>query len=109
MSDTMDENVTILSAIKEMQRTLNSQQTLMLQLFRNSERIERRVDGFDRRFGDIDRRIDETNVRLTEMKEEFSLILKMELGGALTHFETRLDARLERIEDRLENIERKRP
>ena len=96
MNDVIDETTAgaIVAALKEIQRTVNSQQTLMTQLFRNSERIERRVDGLDRRLGDLDRRIDETNVRITELKDEFALILKAELSGWSANFEDRLDNKL---------------
>jgi predicted RNase H-like nuclease (RuvC/YqgF family) len=117
-ADTMNE--TVISMLKDMQRSIDGQLKLSMQIFRNGERVEKRVDVVDRRLGEInrrfdavdqrignlDQRVDETNERISDLKDELSLMLKMELSGWAANFETRLDQRLERIENRLDSLAR---
>jgi predicted RNase H-like nuclease (RuvC/YqgF family) len=97
----------ILAAIKELQRTISSQQSLMNQIFRNGERTEKRVDIVERRMSSLKQRINETNERISDLKDDLALTVKIELGGWATNFETKLDHRLGAIEDRLAALEQK--
>lgn len=103
MSDTMDEATakTILSALQEMQKTLSSQQSLMMQIFRNGERVEKRVDLLERRIGGFEHRMNSLEQRISDQKDELGLMIKMELTGWAANFETKLDLRFERIEEQL--------
>ena len=53
----------------------------------------------ERRFGDVERRISDT-------RAEIELMLKAELLGRLTHFETQMDERIAQLQDRLSALER---
>lgn len=52
----------------------------------------------DRRFEELDRRIGDT-------RDEIELMLKGEMIGRLTHFETRIDERLEALAERVKALE----
>ena len=53
----------------------------------------------ERLFGDVERRISDT-------RAEIELMLKAELLGSLRHFETQMDERTGRPEDRVSALER---
>jgi uncharacterized protein YhaN len=64
----------MLAILRELRAAMRQQRTPLLQL---SEAVHR----LQRRFGDIERRISDT-------RAEIELMLKAELLGSLTHFET---------------------
>ncbi len=80
-----------LAILKEIRADLGEHRRLLLQLVEASRR-------HDRRFEDIERRIAET-------RDELDLMLKGELLGRLTHFETQIDEKLARLSDRVEALE----
>ncbi len=82
----------MLAILRELRAEMRQQRTLLLQL---SEAVHR----LERRFGDIERRISDT-------RAEIELMLKAELLGSLTHFETQMDERIARLEDRVSALER---
>lgn len=82
MSDTIEDKA-LLRELKDFRRLMHEQQVALLEVVRYMERIDRRVDGMGKRLGE----------QITELKEDFSTILKAELGGALAHLETRLEQR----------------
>jgi hypothetical protein len=82
----------MLAILRELRAEMRQQRTLLLQL---SEAVHR----LERRFGDIERRISDT-------RAEIELMLKAELLGSLTHFETLMDERIARLEDRVSALER---
>ena len=84
----------MLAILKELRAEMRQHRTLLLQL---SEAVHR----FERRFGDIERRVSDT-------RDEIELMLKAELLGSLTHFETRMDERIAQLEDRVSALERPR-
>ena len=51
--------------------------------------LSRQVSNLDRRISDVDR-------RLTDVKDELEGAIKMEIGGAVAHLETRLEHLIER-------------
>ncbi len=82
----------MLAILRELRAEMRQQRMLLLQL---SEAVHR----LERRFGDIERRISDT-------RAEIELMLKAELLGSLTHFETQMDERIARLEDRVSALER---
>ena len=81
----------MLSILKELRAEMRDHRTLLLQLAEASRR-------HDRRFSDLER-------RLSDMGGELELMLKSELMGRLTHFETQIDEKLAQLSDRLHAIE----
>ena len=53
----------------------------------------------------LDRRIDDVERRIVEQRDDLELMIKAELMGRLGHFETQIDHRLGRIEDRVAALE----
>ena len=89
----------MLTILKELRADMRQQRTLLLQLTEAAHRHDRRFDEVERRFGEVERRISDT-------RAEIELMLKAELLGQLTHFETRMDERIAQLEDRLSALER---
>ena len=82
----------LLAIVRELRAEMRQQRTLLLQLSEAMHRVERR-------FGDIERRISDT-------RAEIELMLKAELLGSLTHFETQMDERIAQLEDGVSALER---
>jgi hypothetical protein len=78
------QNEKILSELKDLRTEMSDVRTLTLQGVDFSRRLER---------------------RLTEQTNDLELMLKAELIGRLTHFETRIGTTLEALDDRLTDIE----
>ena len=55
-----------------------------------------------------DRRFEEIETRISDTRAEIELMLKAELLGRLTHFETQMDERLAQLSDRVSALERPR-
>lgn len=72
--------------LNEMHRELR---TDIRALGKSMLQLSRQVSNLDRRLGDVDR-------RLTDVKEELEGTIKMEIGGAVAHLETRLEHLIER-------------
>ncbi len=89
----------MLAILKELRADMRQQRTLLLQLSEASRRHDRRFDDIERRFGDVERRISDT-------RAELELMLKAELLGSLTHFETQMDERISQLENRVSVLER---
>jgi predicted nucleic acid-binding Zn-ribbon protein len=53
----------------------------------------------------LDRRVDDIERRIVEQRDDLELMIKAELMGRLGHFETQIDYRLARIEDRVAALE----
>ncbi len=79
-----------LAMLKEIPIELRDHRTLLLLV----HALRRR----DRRFGDLER-------RLNDLGGESELMLKGELMGRLTHFETHADEKLAQLSDRLHAVE----
>ncbi len=93
------DNSLMLTILKELRADMRQQRMLLLQLTEAAHRHDRRFDEVERRFGEVERRISDT-------RAEIELMLKAELLGQLTHFETRMDERIAQLEDRLSALER---
>ncbi len=80
------QNEKILSELATMRREMSDVRTLCIGTTEYSRRLDR---------------------RLTEVKDDLELILKVEISGAFMRLETKLDHRLSAIEDRLAALEQK--
>ncbi|MGD1037187.1 MAG: hypothetical protein ABR878_08315 [Roseiarcus sp.] len=81
----------LLSILKELRAEMREHKAMLLQLVDASRRHDRRFDDLEHRFGDL--------------RGELELMLKGELMGRLSHFETQIDEKLERLSDRLRAVE----
>ena len=93
------------AVLGEIQTDLRQQLPLLLQLTDAVRRHDRRFDVMDRRFDEVDRRFNEMSLRLSETRDEIELMVKSELMGRLTHFETQGNERLAQLDDRLKATE----
>jgi hypothetical protein len=75
----------MLAILRELRAEMRQQRTLLLQLTEAVHRLERRI---------------------SDTRAEIELMLKAELLGSLTHFETQMDERIARLEDRVSALER---
>ena len=81
----------MLSILKDIRVELRDHRTLLLQLADGLRRHDRRFNDMERRLGDL--------------SAELELMVKSELMGRLTHFETQIDEKLAQLSDRLQAIE----
>ncbi|MGO9419586.1 hypothetical protein [Roseiarcus sp.] len=95
------DNSLMLTILREIRADTNQHRTMLLQVVDLLRRHDRRFDEIERRFGDVERRISDT-------RAEIELMVKAELLGRLTHFETQMDERIAQLEDRLSAAERPR-
>jgi chromosome segregation ATPase len=102
----------MLSILKEIRADQRTQGSLLLHLAESVRRhdrrfndVERRFNDVERRFNDMDRRFGDLENRLGDLSGEWELILKSELMGRLTHFETQVDEKIARLSDRLDALE----
>ncbi|RBP02109.1 hypothetical protein DFR50_15514 [Roseiarcus fermentans] len=93
------DNSLMLTILREIRADTNQHRTMLLQVIEILRRHDRRFDEIERRFGDVEHRISDT-------RADLELMLKAELLGRLTHFETRMDERIAELEDRLSAVER---
>ena len=85
------DNSLMLSILKDIRVELRDHRTLLLQLADGLRRHDRRFNDMERRLGDL--------------SAELELMVKSELMGRLTHFETQIDEKLAQLSDRLQAIE----
>jgi len=90
----------MLSLLKEIRVELRDHRTLLLQLADGLRRHDRRLNEMERRFSDLEH-------RMGDLTSELELMLKSELMGRLTHFETQIDEKLAQLSDRLHAVETK--
>jgi chromosome segregation ATPase len=89
----------MLAIPRELRAELRQHRTMLLQLVDATRRHDRRFEEIEQRFGQIEGRI-------SDMRAEIELMLKAELLGRLTHFETQMDERLAQLSDRVSALER---
>lgn len=82
---TADESL-LLSILKEIRADIREHRTLLLQLVDANQRSNARFDIIERRMGDL--------------RPDLELMLKGELLGRRTHFETQIENRLDELEAR---------
>jgi|SoiMethySBSTD1v2_1073268.scaffolds.fasta_scaffold62215_3 hypothetical protein len=63
--------------------------------------IDKGFHAVDQRIAVVDQRLSGIDQRITDLKDDLELIIRAELSGRLTNFETKIDERLARIEQRL--------
>ena len=85
------DNALMLAILRELRAELRQHRTMLLQL----------VDATRRH----DRRFEEIETRISDTRAEIELMLKAELLGRLTHFETQMDERLAQLSDRVSALE----
>ena len=95
------DNSLMLAILRELRADMRQQRTLLLQLTEATHRHDRRFDDMERRFGEVERRFGDIERRISDTRAEIELMLKAELLGRLTHFETQMDERIAQLEDRL--------
>ena len=88
--------------VLEQLRAIRSEQqghrTLLLSCVDYMRRVEQRVVDFEQRLVSTDR-------KLNELRADLELMFKAELMGQLANFETRIEAQLDRISDRVSALE----
>ena len=77
--------------IRELRAEGQQHRTMLLQLLDATR-------GHDRRFNEVE-------LRISDVRAELELMLKAELLGRLTHFETQIDERLAQLADRISAVE----
>lgn len=87
MTDTVD-NRLLLALLQEIRKEQKDQRTLLLQTVEYMRRMESRLDA-----------------RIAHLRDDLELMIKAELMGRLTHFETALEQRIDAMSDRLAEIE----
>ncbi len=95
------DNSLSLAISRELRTDQRKQLTLLLRLVDAAQRYDRRFSEIDRRFSEVDRRFSQLDIRLSETRDEIELMLKSELMGRLTHFETQGNERIAQLDDRL--------
>ena len=91
----------MLTILKELRANMRQQRTLLLQLTEAAHRHDRRFDDVEQRFGEVERRFGDIERRISDARAEIELMLKAELLGRMTHFETQMNERIAALEDRL--------
>ena len=84
-AETVD-NSLLLEVLKDIQKQLAEQRTLLLQSIERSRRLEQHMDT----------QLIAINQRLSGLKDDVELMLKAELMGSLANFETRIEHLIER-------------
>ena len=82
MTEPVD-NTLILSVLKDLRTELRQQRDLLLTSIDYMRKMEQRLDA-----------------RLVAVRDDLELMLKSEIMGRLTHFETTIEQRLEAVEER---------
>lgn len=95
------DNSLMLSILKDLRAEMRQHHDLLLQLVDAGKRHDRRFDTIDHRFNHVEQRISDVEQRIGDSRGELELMLKGELLGRLTHFETRIDERLAEFEEKL--------
>jgi hypothetical protein len=89
----------VLSLLRTIRSEMAEHRTLLVGLVDQGQRIERRMGELDRRFGEF-------GLRLSETRDDIELMLKAEIMGRLGNFETRIDAQIEALAERVTNLEK---
>ena len=90
MPDTVDLNLLAhlanqtLTEMRDMRRELNDVRTLTLLTSEQTRRLDRRI---------------------SELRDDLELMLKSEIMGSLTHFETRMERSMTALAERVETLE----
>lgn len=89
----------VLNVLKEIRAEQASQRTLALQTVDYLRRIKKRLDD----------RLVALDGRLGSLKDDLELMVKAELMGRLSHFETRVEQRLDAMAEQISLSEAARP
>ncbi len=81
------DNKLLLPALRDIRRDQRETKELLLALTKHVFEVEKRLA----------KRIDDMNKRFDEVKDDLEIMLKSELMGRLSHFETRIDQKIEEL------------
>ena len=81
----------MLSLLRDIRKDLADQRTLLLQSIDRTNRMENRLESKVLAF----------EQRLAHLRDDLELMIKAELMGRLTHFETTMEQRIDAFEARL--------
>jgi hypothetical protein len=99
MADNVD-NALMLEILKGIRKEQRDQRTLLLS---TSECVDRLDHHFEERFLGVERKLLSLEERMSSMKDDLALMVKSELLGALTHFQTKAENYVEqRLAERTE-------
>jgi hypothetical protein len=99
MAENVD-NALMLEILKEIRKEQRDQRTLLLLV---SERVDRLDRHFEERLLGIERKLLNLEERMTSQKDDLALMIKSELLGSLTHFQTKIENYVEqRLAERIE-------
>ena len=88
------DNKLLLSMLRDIRRDQRETKELLLALTKHVFDVEKRLV---KRIDDVNKRIDDMNKRFDEVKDDLEIMLKSELLGRLTNFETRIDRKIEEL------------
>ncbi len=81
------DNKLLLSTLRDIRRDQRETKELLVALTKHVFDVEKRLA----------KRMDDMNKRFDEVKDDLEIMLKSELLGRLTHFETRIDEKIEEL------------
>lgn len=84
--------------LRDMRRDRTEDRQILLGLVDQIRRVDAKVGEVEVRLGQVETRLDR---RIADLRDDLELLLRSELMGRLTSFETTLDDRLERRLDEL--------
>lgn len=96
MTENVD-NSLLVALLRDIRKEQADQRTLLLNLVDYTRKMEQRIEA---RFTVLESRITGLEARLVAFRDDLELMLKSELMGRLTHFETQIDHRLAELESR---------
>ncbi|MGO8839976.1 MAG: hypothetical protein ACLPWS_15270 [Rhodomicrobium sp.] len=92
------DNKLLLSTLRDIRRDQRDTKELLVALTKHvfdvEKRLAKRIDDVETRLA---KRIDDMNKRFDESKDDLEIMIKSELMGRLTHFETRIDEKIEEL------------
>ncbi len=92
------DNKLLLPALRDIRRDQRETKELLVALTKHvsdvEKRLVKRIDDVETRLA---KRMDDMNKRFDESKDDLEIMVKSELLGRLTHFETRIDEKIEEL------------
>jgi hypothetical protein len=94
------DNALMFEVLKEIRKEQRDQRTLLLL---TTERVDKLDRHFEERFLGVERKLLDLQERMSSVKDDLALMIKSELLGALTHFQTKIENYVEqRLAERAE-------
>jgi hypothetical protein len=92
------DNRLLASILRDIRRDGRETKDLVVALTKHLFDVEKRNE---RRFADMDKRFSDLDQRFNELRDDLELMIKSELMGRLMHFETRIDQKIDELEEQL--------